>query len=260
MCHRAHWIRLLCFAAALCSQQAAHADTGPQPPCESEAFPLYPELDHSPVVKVWGRSDLGRDWIPPACTGWSARGFSTLVATVARFRDAAGMEDMLRRVGSISGLRGMRYWSTTQRRWQELILDASALAGAGSGQRRADFSLAEVSAGGRLYFQQSDNLSGRAAYRLQVSIGSNGQFTFATENISTIRYLMVPLFGPGEIQSIYFLQQETPTVWLYYNLTRTGASANRLVAGHDASSINRAVAFFRHWAGIPTDKEPPAAR
>ena len=27
-----------------------------------------------------------------------------------------------------------------------------------------------------------------------------------------------------------------------------------------ASSINRAVAFYRHFVGIPTDQEPPAAR
>ena len=64
MRHRAHWIRLLCFAAALCSREAAHADSGPQTPCESEPVPPYPELDHSPVVKVWGRSDLGRELDP----------------------------------------------------------------------------------------------------------------------------------------------------------------------------------------------------
>jgi len=31
-------------------------------------------------------------------------------------------------------------------------------------------------------------------------------------------------------------------------------------AAGDASYINRAVAFYRHIAGIPSDQEPPAAR
>jgi len=29
---------------------------------------------------------------------------------------------------------------------------------------------------------------------------------------------------------------------------------------HRCNGLNRAVSFFRHWAGIPTDLEPPAAR
>jgi hypothetical protein len=33
-----------------------------------------------------------------------------------------------------------------------------------------------------------------------------------------------------------------------------------LSTGGEAPYINRAVAFFRHIAGIPTDQEPPAAR
>lgn len=114
--------------------------------------------------------------------------------------------------------------------------------------------------GGPLYFQQSDNLSGKAIYRMRVASVSRDRLVFETENISTLRYLLIPLFQPGEMQSIYFLQQESPGVWNYYNLTRMGKNANRLMAGHDASSINRAVAFFRHWAGIPTDQEPPAAK
>jgi hypothetical protein len=42
-------------------------------------------------------------------------------------------------------------------------------------------------------------------------------------------------------------------------MMRTGRNANPLTAGHDASYVNRAVAFYRFLAGIPTDREPPAA-
>jgi hypothetical protein len=62
------------------------------------------------------------------------------------------------------------------------------------------------------------------------------------------------------MQSIYFLDRESDGVWRYYSIARTGRNASRLAAGHAASSINRAVAFYRALAGIPTDQEPPAAR
>ena len=70
----------------------------------------------------------------------------------------------------------------------------------------------------------------------------------------------VPLFSPGEVQSVYFLDREPDNVWRYYSVARTDKKANSLTAGHEASSINRAVAYYRHLAGIPTGQEPPAAR
>jgi hypothetical protein len=80
------------------------------------------------------------------------------------------------------------------------------------------------------------------------------------ENVSTMRYLLVPLFHPGEMQSIFFLDRESESVWRYYSIVRNGKEASSLTAGHDASSINRAIAFYRFFAGIPTDREPPTAR
>ena len=78
-----------------------------------------------------------------------------------------------------------------------------------------------------------------------------------TQNVATLRYFMVPVFHAGDVQSIYFLERELPDVWRYYNITRMGKKASSLTAGHEASLINRAVAFYRYMAGIPTDKEPP---
>jgi hypothetical protein len=75
-----------------------------------------------------------------------------------------------------------------------------------------------------------------------------------------MRYSPVMLFRPGEVQSIYFLDRESADIWRYYSIARTGRNATRLVSGHESSSINRAVAFYRSLAGIPTDQEPPAAR
>jgi hypothetical protein len=233
---------------------------GPQPPCGIEPIPPYPGLDDPAIVKSWNKSDFGRDWRPPACTGWAAAGFTTLVTTVGRFRHTSDAEGLLLRIGAISELTGMRYWSTTHKQWQTLIVDAYALTGLQPGQRREDFTPDEMKEGKVLYFEQVDNLSGKAIYRMHIAEASADRLVFDVENVSTMRYLFIPIFQPGEMQSIYFLDRESDSVWRYYSLVRTGKNANRLIAGNESSSINRAVAFYRYLVGIPTGQEPPAAR
>jgi hypothetical protein len=247
---------IACFPAAVPGARADAA--GPQPPCGAESNPPYPDLQHSPAVKVWDRASLGSDWTPPACLGWSAPGFTTLVSTVARFH-ATSAEGLLQRIGGISGLTGMRYWSTTHQSWRTLIVSSSALTGPAGGSRR-DFSAGDLQQGSVLYFRQSDSLSGKATYKLQVISISPDRLILETENMTGMHYMLVPLFPPHELQAIYFLERESPDIWRYYSIARTGKDASSLAAGHDASAINRAVAYFRYLAGIPTDQEPPAAR
>jgi hypothetical protein len=211
-------------------------------------------------VKFWSTAELGANWRPPACTGWTGEGFSTLVTTAARFRHAAGMEDLLISSGAISSLAGMRYWSTTHQAWQTLIPDAYAVTSAQETRRRKDFTLDELKPGSVLYFEQSDNLSGKAIFRLHIAEATGDRLVFDVANVTLMRYLIFPLFHPGEMQSVYYLEREREDIWRYYSMARTGKNASSLTAGHEASWINRSVAFFRHVAGVPTDQEPPAAR
>jgi hypothetical protein len=254
-------IRLVFSAMLLCQVHAhAQSDSGPRPPCGTEPTPPYPGLDSAPIVKVWSRSAFGQDWKPPACIGWPAIGFSTLVTTVARFSYTAGAESLLLHVSAISELAGIRYWSTTHQAWQTLIVDAHTLTGPTGNQRRRDYAADELREGRVLYFEQADNLSGKAVYRMHIAEATAVRLVFDVENVSTMRYLLVPLFHPGEMQSIFFLDRESENVWRYYSIVRNGKEASSLTAGHDSSSINRAIAFYRFFAGIPTDREPPAAR
>jgi hypothetical protein len=248
------------FSLMLLCQAAAYAQPRPQPPCGIEPVPSYPSLDSSPVVKSWSESDFGRDWQPPACAGWAEPGFSSLITTAARFRFTDGAEGLLRRAGAISELGGMRYWSTTHQRWQTLIVSAHALAGPQPSHRRQDFTPSEMTQGKLLYLEQTDNLSGTSTYRMRIAEASTDRLVFEVENVGVIRYLFLTLFDPGEMQWIYFLDRESDSVWSYYGMVRTGRNASRLAMGHESSSINRAVAFYRALAGIPTDQEPPAAR
>jgi len=95
---------------------------------------------------------------------------------------------------------------------------------------------------------------------MHIAKASVDRLVVDVENVSTIRYLLITLFHPGEIQSAYFLDRESQDVWRYYSIVRTGTNANRLFAGNESSAVNRAVAFYRYLVGIPTDQEPPAAR
>jgi len=233
---------------------------GPQPPCGKEPIPPYPGLDDSAIVKSWSESDFGRDWRPPACTGWTAVGFTRLVTIVARFRHTSEAKGLLRHIGAISELAGMRHWSTTHKQWQTLIVDAYALTDLRPGQRREDFTPDEMKEGKVLYFEQVDKLSGKAVYRMHIAEASADRLVFDVENVSTMRYLFIPILHPGEMQSIYFLDRESDNVRRYYSIVRTGKNANRLITGNESSAVNRAVAFYRCLVGIPTGQEPPAAR
>lgn len=167
---------------------------------------------------------------------------------------------MLRRIGAISDLAGVRYWSTTHKQWQTLIVDAHALKGSQPGQHRANFTPDEMKKGEVVYFEQTDNLAGKAVYRMHIAEASADRIVVSVENASTIRYLLITLFNPGELQSIYYLDRESEGIWRYYSIVRTGKTANGLIPQNDSSSINRAIAFYRYFVGIPTGQEPPAAR
>ena len=225
-------------------------------PCGGQPIPDYPSLEQAPVVRVWDRVD----WTPPSCTGWKPAEASTLVVTTARFRNPAGVDGLRRRVGAVSTLKGLPYWSTSNGRWQPLIVDAYALSGPAAEQRRKDFAVDEIAAGRTVYLLQEDNLAGKAVYRMEIVSASPERLVFRTENHAVIRYLGLPILAAGEIQSLTFLDRDADGVWRYYSIARTGKGASLLTGGHEASIINRAVASFRYLAGIPADQEPPAAK
>jgi hypothetical protein len=139
------------------------------------------------------------------------------------------------------------------------VLDAYALTGP-NGQSRGDFTSDEMREGAIFYFEQVDNNSGKAVYRMHVAEARSDRIVVDIENVSTIKYLFVSMFHPGELQSVYFLDRESDAVWHYYSIARAGRSSNHLIPVNQSSAINRTVAFYRHIVGIPTDQEPPAAR
>ena len=49
--------------------------------------------------------------------------------------------------------------------------------------------------------------------------------------LSSVRYLLLPLAGPGDLQGLYFLERQTSNEWGYYSLARTSASTSSLIGG-----------------------------
>ena len=236
----------------------AQATMGPIVPCGG-GMPAYPELGAPPQFEIWYGDDL-RDWLAPPCTEWSAIDFNVLIATAGRFRHDGDVTTILDRLGAVSDLNSVHYWSHTRKIWRPLIMDANALNTANPDDIRGNFSEAELVPGHDVYMWQHENTPAReVVYRLQVLERTPDRAVLALENTDPLKYLFLTVFESGEYQFLYFFERESGNVWRYYSLIRIGAGFNPLVRDGGPSYINRAAAMFRHFAGLPTVQEPPAA-
>jgi hypothetical protein len=250
---------LAILLAALTGAVAAQPAQPPHPPCGGAPVPAWPQPGAAPNVRLWNSSDLAPDWTPPACTSW--RGGVTLVTGLAgRFQLDGNADTLLARIGAISALSGVRYWSVTDKQWNALFTRATALNGPDPKKPRGDFSAAEMRSGGLLYFVAADYRSGKDAMsRLHVVEADAAHIVVETENVSPLRWTFLTFAAPGNFQTWYFLERDGDG-WRFYSLTRVlyaSALFNSIIPGD--SYINRAVAMYRHIIGQPTDRDPPAA-
>jgi hypothetical protein len=223
------------------------------------ATPAYPSPDAAPIITISQGNDLIRG-APPGCTDWPAASRSKLVVTLtASFRFDGSMNMLLARVGTISALRSIRYWSTTDKKWGPLSNDAYALTGPDANSRRRDFLPSELVKGADLYYWEDDVRTGPAVYRLRVWESAPERFVISSDNVTTIRQYWFTVFKPGALQSVLVIERVAPGLFGVSVLTRTGEGASVLAAGHDSSYVNRVTAMYRQLAGIRTDQEPPAA-
>lgn len=239
----------------------AQAPQLPQPPCGGPAFPDYPRLGDPPNVKLWTSSELGPSWAPPACTAWPAGAATIVVGLAGHFSHAGGADSLLARIGAISALAHVRYWSVTEAKWNNMFERATALGGPDPKTMRGDFSAPELRDGGERYFIAADNRSGKdAVSRLHVAAAGNDHFVLETENVSPLRWSFLTYAAPGKFQTWYFLDRDGETGWRFYSLTRVLYASSlfgNVIPGK--SYINRAVAMYRHLIGAQTDRDPPAA-
>jgi hypothetical protein len=249
----ARYVMAAVIFSLACWPLAGHADVGPVAPCAAaEPQPAFPLAGGPPVARVWTPHDLDAGWQPPACTGWTASDFQLVIALAGRFESARSIDAVLGGFGAVSDLLAVRYWSVTDKKWQNLFSQAVGLEGPDPKHHRADFTLAEISSGKDLYFAERDNRSSSAVvYRMRVREHDSESFTVEMENVTPVRFFLVTLFPPGALQSVFFLRRRMPAEWDYYGLVRTRGGMSLFGPG-SASYINRALALFYHYAGIPT--------
>ncbi len=229
------------------------------PPCEGEPNPRYPALGAPPAITLSTATDPA-NWVIPSCTAWHGNSATLVVGLAARFHSPPDAGVLLTRIGAISSLRSVRYWSVTDRQWNAMFTHATALEGSGPEKARGNFSAAELRSGHEFYFLAADNRSRyETVSRLRLSEEDNGRIIVEIENVTPLRWLLLSFAAPGDVQAWYFLDHENADSWRFYSLTRV-QYASRWFAEviPDASYINRALAMYRYIAGIPTDRDPPA--
>jgi hypothetical protein len=218
----------------------------------------YPPPNSPPLAQVLRASDDSTAPVGAACfarTGSAA----TWVTVAGVVNTAASLSTLVGRFGAITELLTVQYWSTTDHKWRPLVSAASAITGMTFTQPRADYSPAELTTGEDRYYLITDTRSGRATtYRLRLREVQHGRVIVETSNVGAIKQWGITLYGANGLDTWYFLDERSPGVWTYYSITRA-LPASFLAAGHERSYINRAVALYRHYMGLPTDVEPPSA-
>ncbi|HKB95330.1 MAG TPA: DUF6675 family protein [Rhizomicrobium sp.] len=208
---------------------------------------------------VWREKDL-EQWRAPRCTGWPNGSRSKLIVTLTgSFRSDGAMSQLLTRIGAVSVLPHILYWSTTDKKWGPLSKQAFALTGPDPKSRRGDFSPSEFVKGADLFYWDDDSRTGPAVYRFRVLESTQERIVISSENITPIRRFLFTLFRPGDFQTLLIIQRVSPGVFGTFILYRSGEGASGLTTGHDKSYVNRAAALYRQLAGIKTDQKPPAA-
>ncbi len=218
----------------------------------------YPSTGDKPNSAVW--QSTSREWMPPGDLGWKKQDYTVLVMLAGRFQWSGGQDALLERIGRISSLTSVKYWTVTEQRWTQLFVESHALQSADKSAGRNDFLLQEVKSGKPLLFYQRENRGiSEGVYRMRVS-SKPGRIVVTTENVNPLKAFLVSLIGAGEFQNSYILEQQSDNEWSYYSTLRAGRGAYSLIiGGHDSSFINRGAAMFRHVSGIATDSEPPLA-
>ena len=94
--------------------------------CGNAPPPAYPAFDKPALVHSW-LHDGRLDGAAPDCNGLRSRDVELLVRVTARFHAALDGAAMLGRLGAVSALKGMPYWSYTDKKRQLLVRESYAV-------------------------------------------------------------------------------------------------------------------------------------
>ena len=221
---------------------AVGAEAQPVPPCSpsgTAVVPTYGEVAAPPSIQTWHDIELtGRE----ACLGGGRGRMELVIALASKFDGARPLSDIAARIGAISAMKGLLYWSSTEQSWRILISESYAIDGPTTRRPRPDFAADEVLSGRTLYYAQNDMRStGLNVDSLTAKAAGPGRLVFETVNLTPIKFAFVTLFEPRELRAVHFIDRLKDGAWGYY-----GISAVRSVTlgGYENSFVNRGAAFY----------------
>lgn len=236
--------RYVVAAALFASTRCIGADA-PRVPCPGPPVPAYAAVGAKPQWQEWSNVAL-----EAPCARSAAGRFDLAVALSGTFEEKGGANAILERLGGVSRMTGIQYFSDSSGRSQPMLSDSAALSSSKPDARRADFSAGELRTGAAAYYTQTDPASGiPVVYRMSATSADK---TLVVESVNVtpvkVRVLGVPVtvFEPEGLRTLHFLQPERDGVWNYYLLT---LADSKRAAGRKASIENRALALYRYVAG-----------
>ncbi len=239
---------LLLLGAAVCSEPLRALPASPTQ-CLPPAWPSPPPLGVPPAVSMGIASDFPSEWQVPLCVAWDGQ-FFTAVATVHGTLDALDVNALLERIGAVSSLKGMRYWSVTDHRLQTLITNSFAVLLAQPNQPRPDYALGEFQVGQELYFSEQDNrLPDPVIYRLRILERDEHHFVIDITNVTAAKKLFLTLLSPGDVRTIIFVSDTKEGRWTCYGLSGVHASKLASIVENPKSQLNRLLAFYGFISG-----------
>jgi len=246
-------MRFAILSMLLASAAAFAADLAPRAPCGADPVPAPAPVGAPPAWMARTSNAL----IDAPCADELATPFRAIVTLSGSFRYAGDINGLLERLGAVSRMKGIRYWSVSDQRWAELILASRALEGLG-GPARADFSAAELLSGKEVVYAQTDNRSdAEVTFRMRVTVRNRDEITVQIRNLTPVRSFLVTAYAAGDLRTVHFLRRRSADVWDYY---LASAVRESWLSVQEASLANRAAAMYRYIAGQRTDEEPPLAR
>lgn len=237
----------------------------PQPPAAkdnlcsyADIHPAYPPLNATPAAEA---SAVSNSAPPPSGANCfeEEKDAASWITVASVLQTSMSPSDIIKRFGAISELRDIQYWSTTDQAWRPMIATAFAVGSVDADQPRGDYSPAELAEAVQYYRVADTRTQAPINYRLEIHLSPHNQVVAETANVNPVKKWGITLYAPGGVHTLYFLNERAPGIWSYYSITRV-IPATFLARGNEKSSINRAIALYRHYMTLPTAAEPPAVR
>jgi hypothetical protein len=224
--------------------------------CGNAPHPGYPSAGHAAVVQSWVAG--GRlDGPLPDCSAMRQRDLELLVRVTASFQREGDLDDQLAHFGAASSLKGMPYWSFTDRKRQVLVRESFAVDQATSTRPRPDFTAGELKRGEELFFVHNDNRSTTLVpFGLRLVQHTPDSLLVRVENLGDIRYLGFTMVAAREMQWAVWVERLGGGRWGYRSLLGLHRLRMGRTEQHRLSNLSRAVAMYDLMSGSQTDIEP----